>query len=145
MKTLIDMISDVMSSITTWIEHLVRRREISQQIVWEYMGHKYSPLTKQYEEKLSLIVKNLLTEPVKVNGIEYICPNVGKNIYSYPKPYICESNTEIELPLFPNIPDIFNIQYFCVITIDNKGYKHKTKFEIQKKVNEYNVDIKFIG
>ena len=129
----------VVPVVTSIIKHYIKRKEISRKIVWKFAEAQYEPPTKAYPERLTMTLENVSGESITIKRIKYgWCKK-----YAYKSTMICSDGEIITLPLIPNISDLRKYKEFCVISQDNAGYTHKTKFRIKTDKKSYNIILSF--
>lgn len=118
-------------------KYIIRRKENSNRVFWEYQSHVYQPQTNMCSEELTLTIRNISTDVLKIEKIKYGCCDC----YKYPTSLICKPNEELQIQLIPIIPDFFSRRSVNVLYRDGMGYKHKFKITSEFIKSDKNVKL----
>ena len=117
--------------------YIIRRVENAKRTFWEYQSHVYQPQTEQYSEELTMTIRNISSDVLKVEKIIYGCGQC----YRYPNNLICMPNEDLRIELIPTIPNFPSRKCVYVLYRDGMGYKHKFKITSEFIKSDKNVKL----
>ena len=122
-KTIVAIAGALAAIAIALVRYIIRRMENSKRVFWEYQSHVYQPQTEQYSEELTLTIKNISTDVLKIEKIRHGCCRY----YEYSQSLICKPNEDLRIELIPTIPNFHSRKCVYLIYRDGMGYKHQFK------------------